>query len=599
MRTPIGRSLSLTLVVLACGAAPAHAVTVRPGFTATPIVEGLDQPTAADFAPDGRLVILEKTGAVRLWTAGGGLRAAPLLTLPVCTDSEMGLLGLAFHPSFVENGFVYLYHTMPPGGDPARCSQGVDAGRRDRVVRVTLGSDTIDPASLVVIVDGLRTDGGNHDGGVLRFGPDGMLYVGVGDTGIGDGGAPGTSTNPYAHDLSHREGKILRVKPNGDAPDDNPFVAMGGDAAFVWAYGFRNPFRFAFDPILPGPQHLWVGDVGQSTWEEVDVVEAGDDLGWPACEGFAPAGQCPGSSIPPIYVYRHPGQPNESVSITGGVHYDGTQFDDSFHGDYFFGDFGLNQVYRADVNATRDGFDGDPEVFADPAGQPVDFFVGPDGALYWVAIGNGAIIRVTQDGRPGAVIGGCERALARAASTWLTRATKRVARCLAGKRGSCLPAARPPVPRKVRHRIDVACDATARGRVCARLGCVPCAGTRDLALCGAEAAATAASALASPLTDAARGRCRTATVRGAGVAGGDRLDAIVDCIAGGATTCVPPPSDPAPPALGRACASPPADVCTALACAPCASGDEASACVATTVAAPVDDLASALLGVVR
>jgi glucose/arabinose dehydrogenase len=595
------RSALIVFLLAACVARPAAGVTVRPGFTATPVVEGLDQPTAAGFAPDGRLLVVEKTGAVRLWTAAGGLRATPLLTLPVCTDSEMGLLGLAFHPNFLANGFVYLYQTQPPGGDPARCAEGVNAGRRNRVVRATLGPETIDPESLVVIVDGLRTDGGNHDGGVLRFGPDGMLYVGVGDTGIGDGGPPGTSTNPYADDLMHREGKILRVRPNGDAPDDNPFVGMGGDAAFVYAYGLRNPFRFAFDPIVPGPQLLWAGDVGQVTWEEVDVIRAGDDLGWPECEGFAPAAQCPGSSVPPIYVYRHPGQPNESVSITGGVHYDGAQFDETFRGDYFFGDFGLNQVYRADVNGTRDGFAGDPEVFADPAGQPVDFFVGPDGALYWVAIGNGAVIRVTQDGRSGAAIGGCERALARAAATWTARATRRVARCLSRGQSGCLPAPRPPVPRKVKRRIERTCDAAARARVCARLGCVPCTGTPELAVCGAEAAATTAGALVSPLVAAARGRCRTAAVRASGMAGSDRLQAIVDCADSGATACVPPPSDPAPPAgqLARACGQPPADVCSALACAACTSSDELGACVATAAATPTDDLASALLGIVR
>lgn len=595
------RSSIVACIAAVLAARAAGAVTVRPGFTATQLVTGLDQPTAAAFAPDGRLIVLEKTGAVRLWTAAGGLRGAPLLTLPVCTDSEMGLLGLAFDPGFLSNGFVYLYETEPPGGDPGRCSEGVDAGRRNRVLRVTLGADAIDPASLVVLVDGLRTDGGNHDGGTLRFGPDGMLYVAVGDTGLGDGGAPGSSTNPYAGDLQHREGKILRVKPDGTAPADNPFVALGGDAAFVYAYGFRNPFRFAFDPMSPGPHLLWAGDVGQSTWEEIDVVRAGDDLGWPRCEGFEPAADCPGASVPPVYVYRHPGQPNESVSVTGGVHYDGAQFDDTYRGDYFFGDFGLNEVYRARVNATRDGFVGPPEVFSDVAGQPVDFFVGPNGALYWVAIGNGAVVRVTQDGRPGAAIGGCERALGHATATWIARAGKRIARCLAKGRATCLPAVRPPAPRKVRRRIDAACDASARGRICARLGCVPCGTTGDLAVCGAAAAATTAGTLASPLTGAGRGRCRTAAGRAEGAAGGARLEAIVDCVDTGATDCLPPPVVPDPPVkpLARPCATPAPDVCEALGCGACASAEDVASCVAAAVADPVDGLASALLGIVR
>src|SRR5262245_5020236 len=102
---------TMALVVGALTAAPALAITVTPGFTASEYVSGLDQPTAARFAPDGRLVVTEKEGKVRLWTAADGLRSQPLLTLPVCTASEMGLLGLAFDPSFATNGFVYLYYT--------------------------------------------------------------------------------------------------------------------------------------------------------------------------------------------------------------------------------------------------------------------------------------------------------------------------------------------------------------------------------------------------------------------------------------------------------------------------------------------------------
>ena len=316
-------------------------------------------------------------------------------TLPVCTASEMGLLGVASIRRSRTNGFLYLYLTHPPGGDPNRCAEGTNAGRVNRVVRVTLGAEAIDPATLVVLVDGIRTDRGNHDGGALRIGPDGLLYIGTGDTGLGDSGPPGAATNPYSQDLQHLEGKILRIALDGSAPPDNPFVALGGNAARVWAYGLRNPFRIAFDPITPGPQLLWVGDVGQNTLEEIDVVRAGDDLGWPQCEGYLPAEQCPGDSVGPIYVYDHPGG-DQSVSVTGGMHYDGAQFDAQYRGDYFFGDYGLDKVYRARVNETRDDFLGDPTTFASDAGSPVEFLVGPDGALYWVAVASGAIVRVTQ-----------------------------------------------------------------------------------------------------------------------------------------------------------------------------------------------------------
>ena len=273
----VGRALVGLAIALVAEAA--HAVSTIPGFTATVQVSGLAQPTGAAFLPDGRLVVTEKGGTLRVWTAASGLREAPLLTLPVCTASEMGLLGVAVDPAFAVNGFLYLYVTQPPGGDPSRCDEGTEAGRVSRVVRVTLAGEAIDPASLVVLLDGLRTDGGNHDGGALAIGPDGLLYVGVGDTGRGDGGPPGASTNPYAQDLQRLEGKILRIGLDGSTPPDNPFADRGGNAARVWAYGFRNPFRIAFDPIQPGPRRLWIGDVGQNSWEEIDVGVAGGDFG--------------------------------------------------------------------------------------------------------------------------------------------------------------------------------------------------------------------------------------------------------------------------------------------------------------------------------
>ena len=579
----------------------AFAITVTAGFSASEYVTGLDEPTAAAFAPDGRLIVLEKGGRVRLWTAADGLRATPLLTLPVCTASEMGLLGIVFDPGFATNGFLYLYYTQPPGGVATRCNEGTDAGRVNRVVRATLGPSTIDPSSLVVIVDGMRTDNGNHDGGALRIGPDGFLYVGTGDSGRGDSGPPGAATNPYAQDVQHLEGKILRVALDGSAPADNPFVAMGGNAARVWAFGLRNPFRIAFDPIRPGPGHLWVGDVGQNTWEEIDVVRAGDDLGWPQCEGFEPDAECPGDSVPPVHVYRHPGNPGESVSVTGGVHYDGAQFEEGYRGDYFFGDYGLDRVFRMRVNETRDGFVGEREVFASDAGNPVEFLVGPDGALYWVAVGAGTIVRVTQDGRPGASIGGCERALGRAAAAWLPRIARQSATCFARGRESCLPPATPRASGRIRRAVRRACDAAAVSRVCMRFGCVPCASTADLLACALRATAGATGTVIDPLAGVDANRCSVAVARAGGIAGADRLDAIVECANAGGAACVPPPQPPEPPSgrLARPCREVSPDLCAALACTPCTTSTDLARCIAARGAEPIDALARTMLGIVN
>src|SRR5215510_9979784 len=155
----------------------------------------------------------------------------------------MGLLGVAVDPDFVRTGFVYLYRSQAGAGG---CE--TSTGRFNQVVRGTMAGGSVGPSSLTVLLDGIRTDHGNHDGGVLRIGPDRKLYVGVGDTGLGDSQGPGFSTNPYAQDLSSLNGKILRLNLDGSVPADNPFVGTAGARGEVWAYGFRNPFRMSFDP---------------------------------------------------------------------------------------------------------------------------------------------------------------------------------------------------------------------------------------------------------------------------------------------------------------------------------------------------------------
>ena len=302
----------------------------------------------------------------------------------------------------------------------------------------------------------------------------------------------------------------------------------------------------------------------------------------------------------PVHVYRHPAGADDGVSVTGGIHYDGAQLDASNRGAYFFGDYGLDVVWRAGVNASRDGFDGDPRQFATDAGSPVQFLVGPDGALHWVAIGLGAVVRVTQDGRPGASVGGCERAVAQAAATALRRAARKATACLARGRSSCLrPAIRPA--RRERRAIDRRCDDAGRARVCGRIGCTPCGTAADLAACGARLAASTAGAVLAPVGSAGAGRCLRAAANAGGALARGRLDAIVACADDGAASCVPPPSTPdaAPRALRRRCAPPPAALCDALACGACGTADDLARCLAAHAAEPVDALASVVLGVAR
>jgi glucose/arabinose dehydrogenase len=209
--------IGLVLLLAAATPGPAQAGDPMPGFVDTPYVSGLSHPTAIAFLPDARLLITEKGGTGGPGTAAlklfDGTGTTTLLTLPVCTDAEMGLLGVAVDPDFADTGFVYLYRSE---AGAAGCE--TSTGRFNQVVRGRMAGGSVDPGSITVLLDGIRTDNANHDGGVLRIGPDQKLYVGVGDTGLGDGqGGPGSSTNPYAQDLSSLNGKVLRLNLDGSS----------------------------------------------------------------------------------------------------------------------------------------------------------------------------------------------------------------------------------------------------------------------------------------------------------------------------------------------------------------------------------------------
>lgn len=380
MRT-YGKLITIVLTALAIGG-NAHGGTPIAGYTDDAVATGLSSPTAIAFLPDGRLLVTEKGGALKL--VDGGV-ASTLVTIPVCSGSEMGLLGIALDPDFGTNGFIYLYRTKPaPGGCVG------SPGRFNQVVRVTMAGGAIDIASLAELLDGIQTDNGNHNGGVLRIGPDDKLYVGAGDTGLGDNfGGPGDPTNPYAQDLDQLEGKILRLELDGSVPADNPFVGQVGAREEIFAYGFRNPFRMGFDPLTGS---LWVGDVGDLTVEEIDIVTAGDNYSWPYCEATLPAGCAQAGDVAPIFSYPHSGGSSLGSSITGGA-FAGASFGGR-ENDYFFGDFIGNAIYHAEPNGSRDDISGSPTTFVASAGGPVDIVFGPDGALYYVAIFSGQVRRV-------------------------------------------------------------------------------------------------------------------------------------------------------------------------------------------------------------
>jgi glucose/arabinose dehydrogenase len=380
------RSIALVATLVIALPVLARAGTPEPGFTDTLVIGSLSQPTALAFLPDGRMLVTEKGGD--LVRVDGGVPTT-LATIPVCAGSEMGLLGVAIDPAFSTNGFVYLYRTKPPVGG---C--GSSTGRFNQVVRVTVSGDTA--GSLTELLTGIATDGGNHDGGVLRIGPDQKLYVGAGDSGIGDNqGGPGSSTNPYAQDLGSLNGKLLRLNLDGTVPGDNPLVSTVGARGEVWAYGFRNPFRMTFDDATG---KLWIGDVGDLTVEEFDVGVAGGNYSWPRCEGdlqgppSAPTACVYGTDVAPVFTYPHGGGDSLGTCVIGGA-FAGGAFA-AMAGDYVFGDCTSSDVYIVPLNGTRDGFGGTPALVSSSAGTPSDFVAGPDGAVYYAAVGDGAVRRL-------------------------------------------------------------------------------------------------------------------------------------------------------------------------------------------------------------
>jgi glucose/arabinose dehydrogenase len=391
--------------LLAGFSGPAAAGTPASGWADTAFATGFSSPTAIAFLPDGRLLVAEKGGfdqglqnaALKVFD---GNTTETLVSIPVCTGSEMGLLGIAVDPDFTNNGFIYLYRTEAGAGG---CD--TDTGRFNQVVRVTMSDGTVDLNSLTELLSGILTTNGNHDGGGLRIGPDQKLYVAAGDSGIGDNqGGPGSATNPYAQDLSSLNGKILRLNLDGTAPSDNPFFNQAPSRPEIFAYGFRNPWRFGFDPAT---NELWAGDVGDLTWEEVDIVGAGNDYSWPYCEGTQPTGCAKAGDITPILTYPHGGPGLEGEAVIGGQFAPGggSPFEQAgLAGDYFFADLGERigdpsegTLWHAVPTPAHDGIVGTPEMIVSAAANPVDVVFGPDGALYYIAILTGEIRRVIPD----------------------------------------------------------------------------------------------------------------------------------------------------------------------------------------------------------
>jgi glucose/arabinose dehydrogenase len=282
----------------------------------------------------GLIFVTEQRGVIYAFSTNDSQQADVFLDITDRVNmggTEEGLLGLAFDPNYQENGYFYVYYSA---ADP----------RRSVLSRFSLDPENTavaDPETEVLVME-VPQPYANHNGGQLAFGPDGYLYIGLGDGGSG-GDPQGNGQN-----LSTLLGKILRIDVSelstpGDyaIPADNPFVGTEGARSEVWALGLRNPWRFSFDAETG---LLWVGDVGQNSWEEIDIIAKGANCGWNIMEGshcYIPSTGCNQSGLTlPIFEYDH----SQGCSVTGGYVYRGEQIP-SLQGHYVYGDYCSGRIW--------------------------------------------------------------------------------------------------------------------------------------------------------------------------------------------------------------------------------------------------------------
>lgn len=379
-------SFVVLLVALSgCGGNGRTISSSASGFTLSPVASGLSAPLALEQPSDnsGRLFVVQQGGTIRL-IQNSSLLPQPFLDISskVTNSSEMGLLGMAFHPTFAQNRKFYVQYVR------------TSAGQIQSVIAEYLASATnpnqADAASerILLTVDQVGNFG-NHKAGQLAFGPDGLLYFG-----LGDGGSNGTG-DPFGNGQNKNTllGKMMRIDVNSadpglqyHIPADNPFAA-GGGLPEIWAYGFRNPWKFSFDPPTG---RMFIGDVGQDSFEEVDIGAKGGNFGWSTMEGlhcFNPPSGCNMAGLTlPIAEYSH----SEGNAVIGGYVYRGAGVP-SLQGMYVFGDLGTGKIFTLQETSPNVWM----RTLVATTGKTISSF-GRDqnGELYLVDIGTGAVFKI-------------------------------------------------------------------------------------------------------------------------------------------------------------------------------------------------------------
>lgn len=359
-------------------------------FSQSNITGTVSGPTAMAFLPDGRILVCEQTGALRIVKAGAFI-STPVVSLSVNPSGERGLIGIAVDPNFSTNSYIYLYYTTSA------------APIHNRISRFTMTGDLAGPEQILVDLDDL-SGATNHNGGSLGFGADGKLYAAVGDN----------ANSSYSQILTNRHGKILRYNSDGTIPSDNPqsFPGISGTTSganrAIWSVGLRNPFTMAFQP---GTGKLFVNDVGAGSWEEInDATLPGLNFGWPNTEGNFIQSNYPNFTLP-VYAYTHSAGDGNGYAITGGTFYNPTTatYPSNYKGKYFYMDLSnswinylsfdnpvatgarQNAVYGVN-EATRNSF------ATNISGSGVGISTGTDGNLYYLSRSANALVKINFTG---------------------------------------------------------------------------------------------------------------------------------------------------------------------------------------------------------
>lgn len=301
----------------------------------------------------------------------GTLLSSTFLKLTVNTSGERGLLGIAFDPAFATNKHLYLYYTA------------TTPVVHNRVSRFTANGDRVVAGSERVIFDlPAPGDSARHNGGAIRFGADGKLYIAVGDN----------QNGANSQSLSSVFGKLLRINKDGSIPSSNPFfTSTTGKNRAIWALGLRNPFNF---DVQRGAGRIFINDAGEDTWEEINDGIAGSNYGWPLTEGPTDDPRFRG----PVFSYGQGNSATEGCVITGGTFYNPAtvQLPSAFVGDYFFADFCSGWIRRFDPET------GNAHAFATGIDRPVALAVAKNGALLYLARGStnngGRLVQVRYTG---------------------------------------------------------------------------------------------------------------------------------------------------------------------------------------------------------